>query len=942
MIESAILAYEEFATWYAASTIAVQMAVTFAISVVASRIFAPNVPQAQQNNVRQQVPPDPTAGIPLVYGDAYTGGRFCDAVLSQNQKQMFYVMVISNISPNGQFIYNLPIPGTASNFYYQDQIITFDSLYPAMVSTLTDGAENVTPFANQLYIYMYTSSASGTITPINTTYMPWEIMKYDSGDGNTCPSGQQWASTNRNMNGLAFAIVQLVYNQNAPGTTSLQPVTFYVSHYLNSAGCAKPGDVWYDYITNPVYGGAVDPSFVSSASATALNTYSDQLISYTPSGGGTASQARYRFNGVLDTGQTVLSNIDLMMTCCDCWQGYQAATGYWQVVINQSISPSFAFDDNNIVGSITVGELDITQMVNQIEAKFNDSTNRDQAGYVNLQTPANLIYQNEPVNKFTVSYDLVNNSVTAQYLANRTLEQNRLDLIVSFSTNYTGIQVNAGDVVTVTNSYYGWTNQQFRVMQVKEASLPDGTLGAAFQLIAYDANVYATADITQYHPTPNSGMASPIFFSALAAPTISAHHESATQPNFDVQVYIPMVGRVTTGTLFYTTVSTPSPSDWSTWVTSTTSNNQQVANNSYYVFSDLVLPAATYYFAYTVANDKTSSSLSPISTAFVWVPLSTGATGPTGPTGSTGPSGPTGTTGATGPTGIQGNSFREAYFTQSQSASAPSVSPNPTTGSTSFPTSVAWSGSITTPAAGQSLWAIDGTYNPNTNQTSWSSPYLTQGFPTTIQSDNYVLNTSGWQIQRDTGNAYFNAISARGDISGASNLNITGQAKFNGQNNSSFTLPTFGSVYYSAFGITPASPPVSGVLNSGVLGVASSIGASYNIGITGYGVNNGLGVFGYGDNYGGYFAGGTYALYANGPIATSSTALVTNLYSQYTFYLKGQGSGASNLYFQTGPTTGASVASFTATNKPGTTSGSNTWIEVIIGGVSYQIPVWAS
>ena len=945
MIESAILAYEEFATWYAASTIAVQMAVTFAISVVASRIFAPNVPQAQQNNVRQQVPPDPTAGIPLVYGDAYTGGRFCDAVLSQNQKQMFYVMVISNISPNGQFIYNLPIPGTASNFYYQDQIITFDSLYPAMVSTLTDGAENVTPFANQLYIYMYTSSASGTITPINTTYMPWEIMKYDSGDGNTCPSGQQWASTNRNMNGLAFAIVQLVYNQNAPGTTSLQPVTFYVSHYLNSAGCAKPGDVWYDYITNPVYGGAVDPSFVSSASATALNTYSDQLISYTPSGGGTASQARYRFNGVLDTGQTVLSNIDLMMTCCDCWQGYQAATGYWQVVINQSISPSFAFDDNNIVGSITVGELDITQMVNQIEAKFNDSTNRDQAGYVNLQTPDNLVYQNEPVNKFTVSYDLVNNSVTAQYLANRTLEQNRLDLIVSFSTNYTGIQVNAGDVVTVTNSYYGWTNQQFRVMQVKEASLPDGTLGAAFQLIAYDANVYATADITQYHPTPNSGMASPIFFSALAAPTISAHHESATQPNFDVQVYIPMVGRVTTGTLFYTTVSTPSPSDWSTWVTSTTSNNQQVANNSYYVFSDLVLPAATYYFAYTVANDKTSSSLSPISTAFVWVPVSTGATGPTGPTGSTGPSGPsgpTGTTGATGPTGIQGNSFREAYFTQSQSASAPSVSPNPTTGSTSFPTSVAWSGSITTPAAGQSLWAIDGTYNPNTNQTSWSSPYLTQGFPTTIQSDNYVLNTSGWQIQRDTGNAYFNAISARGDISGASNLNITGQAKFNGQNNSSFTLPTFGSVYYSAFGITPTSPPVSGVLNSGVLGVASSIGASYNIGITGYGVNNGLGVFGYGDNYGGYFAGGTYALYANGPIATSSTALVTNLYSQYTFYLKGQGSGASNLYFQTGPTTGASTASFTATNKPGTTSGSNTWIEVIIGGVSYQIPVWAS
>ena len=1150
MIESAILVWDEVAAWYASAAVATQMAVTFAISVVASRIFAPNVPQAQQNNVRQQVPPDPTAGIPLVYGDAYTGGRFCDAVLTSDQKTMYYVMVISNISPNGQFIYNLPTPGTASNFYYQDQIITFDSLYPAMVSTLTDGAGNVTPFANQLYIYMYTSSSTGTITPINTTLMPSDVISAANG----APSGQEWPTTGRQMNGLAFAIVQLVYNQNAPGTTALQPVTFYVSHYLNSAGCAKPGDVWYDYITNPVYGGAVDPSFVSSASATALNTYSDQLISYTPSGGGTASQSRYRFNGVLDTGQTVLANIDLMMICCDCWQGYQAATGYWQVVINQSISPSFAFDDNNIVGSITVGELDITQMVNQIEAKFNDSTNRDQAGYVNLQTPANLVYQNEPVNKFTVSYDLINNSVTAQYLANRTLEQNRLDLIVSFSTNYTGIQVNAGDVVTVTNSYYGWTNQQFRVMQVKEASLPDGTLGAAFQLIAYDANVYATADITQYHPTPNSGLASPIYFSALAAPTISAHRETASIPSFDVQVYVPMVGRVTTGTLFYTTVSTPSASDWSTWVTSTTSNNQQVANNSYYVFSDLVLPSATYYFAYTVGNDKTTSTLSPISTGFTWAP--TGMSGASGYSGASGSSGYSGSSGASGSSGVSANKYATAYLYQwstttpsnpsgsstytwatgasssytggggwsttvptnsgisglqlwvaskqvtdistatstsvswasgfstyvagqngiavngvqmtkatvyqwaatiptisgtstytwsNNTISSPpsgwftSISDSPsvgytlfaasvsltdsvtattttinwssasivpfgyvgstgavartaytkttlsalnttpftitTSGGTSFPsngswgTGTVWGGTVPTLSSGESLWQSDGVYNSNSGNTIWGVPYLSAlkvGNLAALSTNTGNLTVSG-TIQANTAavsgttltgsgtiiysSGVFGIGSSSGNlvydgsnfyINGAANLNVAGQAKFSGQNSSSFTLPTFGTVYYSAFGITPTSPPVSGVLNSGVLGVASSIGASYNIGIAGYGVNNGLGVFGYGDNYGGYFQGGTYALYANGPIATSSTALVTNLYSQYTLYLKGQGSGASNLYFQTGPTTGASVASFTATNKPGFTSGSNTWIEVSIGGVSYQIPVWAS
>jgi|GEM_PF-6109970 len=400
-----------------------QMAATFAISIVASRVFAPNVPQTQQNNIRQQVPPDPTAGIPLVYGDAYTGARFVDAVLTTDQQSMFYVMVISNISPNGQFIFNLPTAGNPTQFYYQDQIITFDATDNTKVISLTDGAGNVdTSISGHLYINLYTSSQTGTITPVNSSSQPSAVMSTANG----CPSGQEWVSSGRQMNGLAFAIVRLVYNNNSAGTTSLQPITFYVSHYLNGAGAAKCGDVWYDYLTNTVYGGAVDPAYVDSSSATALNTYSEQLIGYTPSGGGaTQYQARYRFNGVLDTGQTVLSNIDLMMTCCDSWQSYQVTNGKWAVTINQAISPSFDFNDNNIIGNITTSELDITQMINQIEAKFNDSTNRDQAGYVELQTPSNLLYQNEPVNKFTVSYDLTNNSVTAQYLANRTLEQAR-------------------------------------------------------------------------------------------------------------------------------------------------------------------------------------------------------------------------------------------------------------------------------------------------------------------------------------------------------------------------------------------------------------------------------------------------------------------------------------------------------------------------------------
>jgi hypothetical protein len=112
--------------------------------------------------------------------------------------------------------------------------------------------------------------------------------------------------------------------------------------------------------------------------------------------------------------------------------------------------------------------------------------------------------------------------------------------------------------------------------------------------------------------------------------------------------------------------------------------------------------------------------------------------------------------------GVRGDSFRIAYKTQLQQTAAPVINPSTTTGSTSFPTG--WLGTITSPAAGESLWAADGIYNTPSDTTTWGTPYLTQGFPTTIQSDNYNAIDTGWQIQRDTGNAFFNNVTARGSL----------------------------------------------------------------------------------------------------------------------------------------------------------------------------------
>lgn len=612
-----------FQTLYAVAFIA-----SVALSYVISSLNQPDGLRGSNQTdpgVRSQVPPDSTTPVPVVYGSAYLGGRFVDACIREDQKVMYYVHVISCLSDNGQFSFD------TTKMYYGDRLITFDTSggFPNRVVSLTDGAGNVdTTINNLLFISLYTSDASGNITAINSNgKLPWEYMAVPESDGTSLlmgtgsglPTAQQWTSTGRRMNGLAFAVVRLSYSREA-GTTQLQPVTYHVTQNLNGTGTAKPGDVWYDYMTNDIYGAAIDPDFVDASSRLALNTYSDELITFNNYSGTPTTQARYRINGVVDTNKAVLKNIDDIMQACDSWLRYEASTGLWSVTINKAETPALALNDNNIIGSIVVGTVDLAQTVNVVEAKFPDSTNRDQYNYVNEAVPAWLLYPNEPLNKQTLTYELVNDSVQALYLANRVLEQGREDLTITVNTTYVGIQLSAGDVVSITNAAYGWTNKLFRCMQVQESVTQDGSLGAQLQLSEYNAQVYDNFDITQFTPAPNTDLPSSFFFSALSAPTVINPEPTAVIPVFDVQCTIPTTGRVTNVNLYYTTDPTPAATDWTLWGTQSLTNSQPYTPSSTVVFDNLSLKPATYYFGYKVANETATSILSPMSVAYIWNP----------------------------------------------------------------------------------------------------------------------------------------------------------------------------------------------------------------------------------------------------------------------------------------------------------------------------------
>jgi hypothetical protein len=992
---------------------ATAFAVNFAVSMIVTRMFADNPEKQQDMGVRQQVPPSSVNAIPVVYGDAYMGGTFVDAVLTTDQKTMYYVLAISSISPAnatlgtsaGVFNYDM------SEMYYGDRLISFSSsgtvqsirvfnggtgyavgnvltisggtfstaatatvasvtsggviatvtvtnagsytvapnnpalvtggagtgaslvlkfsTYTNTVTALSDEAGNVdTKINTNLYINLYKSSSAGVIASVNGASAPSTVM-----GGADIAAAQQWTGT-RQMNNLAFAIVKLVYNRDAD-TTGLSPITFRVSHYPNGASVAKPGDVWLDYITNQEYGGAVgwmpdgtfSAAFVDTTCVAPLNAYSDATITYTPAGGGsTVTQSRYRINGVLDAGQSVLSNLDRIMSACDSWMTYNAALGQWSVVINKAETAAYAFTDNNIIGEIRVSASDITSSINQVEARFPFKENRDQSSFVNLETPFGLLYPNEPVNKYSITYDLVNDSVQAQYLANRLLEQAREDLIVSFSTTYYGIQVDAGNVISVTNSDYGWNAKLFRVMKVNEASLPDGSLGAKLELSEYSAAVYDDQDVTQYSLVPNSNLPSAAYFSPLSAPTVSATYPSASIPSFDVTVTVPTTGRVTFGTLYYTT--TPAtPTSYLVLDIANSANNIPVVNGTTYTFANITLPAATYYFAFTVGNETATSTKSANSSAFVWNPV-----------------------GMVGPTGDSGLSAITAYRSQSQTSAAPAT-PSNTIGATA---PAGWSLTAPSVVVGNVLWYSFGQYNSSgstisgipAGQTQWGAPTAASIFQD-IRSDNWngsnpptggtpaTYGTAGYYIQQSTGDMFLNSVYARG-IATFDGANTVGGNTYALVANS--TLNTNGGlISYSAT-----------IFNGAVMGYGSSSAFGGYFQTTGS--QAALASFSSGSGAGLQVGGGTMTINNSTQVTNlNANFLQGNLASAFATVASGtdayaanrlNGSAGSNvLRFVQGTVTGAATANFIGTNKPASTS-SNVWMQITIDGTTLYIPVW--
>lgn len=593
-------------------------ATAFAINMVASSIISkalgpdgPSTGAASPNpGSRAQVAPAGDNKVPVVYGSAFVGGIVTDLSITSNNQNLYYVLTLAECTNTEQG--GTPDTYTFGDVYWGGKKVIFNSTEPYKVDSLLDESTGQydTAVAGKLEFYKY---SNGSNSGVNTTKTAIEVMQ-DPG------LVYQWDAT-KLMSNCAFVIIKVVYSQTA-NTTSIQQTKFQLTNSRFA-----PGDCFYDYLTSERYGAAIPLYQINTASLTALNTYCAEPFSFSIySGGGSSTQTRFRFDGTVDTSQSVLSNLQLMASCCDCLIKYNEIAGTWGVIVQTPVVvPVMDLNNSNMVSGIQITPTDISSSYNIAEVKFPDGTAKDSfnsaAFDLAVLYPA-LLYPNEPVNKQTISLPLVNNNVRAQYLANRFLKAAREDLIIQVEINYVGLQLEAGDIVTVTNANYGWTAKMFRISKVIEKFSDDGSITASLNLMEFNPSVYDDVSITEFVPAPNTGIGSPSNFGVLYAPGVIDLQPASSNPSFGLNVTAASSGITQYAEIWYSAYSTPTD-DQRIFAGTTSVNpggNPFAPGVNMGPVTLTNIPSGDWYFAVRMVNALSSSAFSMSSSVLRWRP----------------------------------------------------------------------------------------------------------------------------------------------------------------------------------------------------------------------------------------------------------------------------------------------------------------------------------
>ena len=209
-------------------------------------------------------------------------------------------------------------------------------------------------------------------------------------------------------------------------------------------------------------------------------------------------QQLFTINGLVDTNKSVWKNLEALAGASAAYVTWDPYIFKYGVVINEPGSSTRSFTDDNIIGAISVTETPFDELYNSCEVRFPNKDIRDRMDTIRYDEPVADRFDLEPENRLDIQYDFVNDPIQADVIAITELKQSRVNKTVQFTTDFTNMDLAAGDVIDITNDLFDWSAKLFRVVEITQTDTPEGQIIVDIVAIEYDSEVYNYNNLTRY------------------------------------------------------------------------------------------------------------------------------------------------------------------------------------------------------------------------------------------------------------------------------------------------------------------------------------------------------------------------------------------------------------------------------------------------------------
>jgi len=591
--------------WFSGDSLGANLAKT-AILGYTSRLLTASISDDEEINAnvvdpgsRIQLDPDTDNSIPILYGQAYFGGFISDVEVTTDYKTMRYVLTLAELT--GNHIDGVtPTSYTFKDIYLDRNKVEFKADGITVDHTI-DNNGNIDPSMNGLVkVYFYATNPTQPEGHVGTTPASDTIMS-------------NWTPGTHPMTGLMYAIIEVTYDR-AKNVTGLPTAEFHLDTDLT-----LPGDVLNDYMTNTVYGAGIDASAIDDASLIALNVYGSTGFSYTDANS-QAQTGAIDINGLISTKTKVLSNMEAITRSVSSWMSYDVHTGLWAVTINQPGTAVADIDESNIVGNINVTGTALSHLYNATDVKYQNTDILDRTDFVKINMPPGDLLQNEPITTLQINLPYTNKQSVALKVGILALKQSRVDKLITFTTDYSYVDLHAGELITVSSPVFNYVNKIFRISSIDEIDTING-IELKFRCIEYDADVY-DYNISEFNIETDDGLLSIGSIGKPDSPIID-NNQQGPNPNVIINGKIPsgVVDRMEYWVTFDTTVPVDNDRTYIQIGAQSNTNGAPFTENQTVPFTYNQLTETDFFAKVRGTNNITTGPFSDPSGLIQYVPL---------------------------------------------------------------------------------------------------------------------------------------------------------------------------------------------------------------------------------------------------------------------------------------------------------------------------------